>query len=369
MFICVQCNRCQSRFKTEANHAGKSAHCPQCQQPLTIPELGHQPELNSSEFVSNNTQDLLSEDQVHLAEQLSSLGNSSFGSNGKPDKNSIAKHLLDGFTGPISKNRPTVSYLVSTIVVAFVMLLLPLIYLSLMGLVSYGVVHYAWNNVNMIRDTSTLIGFLIMGIGYGTPIFAGTFLVLVMFKPLLARQPSQVRIRSLRRDKEPLLFGFIDKICESVDAPRPTRIDIDCQLNASASYGRGLACLFSKDLVLTIGLPMVAGLNTRQLAGVLAHEFGHFAQGAGMRMTHVIRVISHWLLRVVYERDAIDDWLERATQAFEVYLAWLPYLASVFIWVTRKILWVLMMIGQLFGSYLLRQNGVRRRPLRSTLGR
>jgi Zn-dependent protease with chaperone function len=36
-------------------------------------------------------------------------------------------------------------------------------------------------------------------------------------------------------------------------------------------------------LVLVIGLPLAAGMSMRQVAGVLAHEFGHFAQGAGMR--------------------------------------------------------------------------------------
>jgi len=61
------------------------------------------------------------------------------------------------------------------------------------------------------------------------------------------------------------------------------------------------------DLVLAAGLPLVAWLSLRQFAGVLAHEFGHFSQGAGMRPTYVIRSISHWFTRVIYERDEWDD--------------------------------------------------------------
>lgn len=53
--------------------------------------------------------------------------------------------------------------------------------------------------------------------------------------------------------------------------------------------------------MLTIGLPLVAGLSLQQLAGVLAHEFGHFSQGAGMRLTYIVRSINAWFLRVVYE--------------------------------------------------------------------
>lgn len=58
-------------------------------------------------------------------------------------------------------------------------------------------------------------------------------------------------------------------------------------------------------------MPLVSGLTLRQLAGVLAHEFGHFAQGTGMRVTYVIRWVNHWFARVVYERDAWDVRLQR----------------------------------------------------------
>jgi Zn-dependent protease with chaperone function len=69
---------------------------------------------------------------------------------------------------------------------------------------------------------------------------------------------------------------------------------LDLQVNASASFRRGFLSLFSRDLTLTIGLPLVAGLTVRQLGGVLAHEFGHFAQGAGMRLTFVVRSVNAW---------------------------------------------------------------------------
>ena len=61
--------------------------------------------------------------------------------------------------------------------------------------------------------------------------------------------------------------------------------------------------VFKKDLVLTIGLPLVAGLSIREFGGVLAHEFGHFAQGGGMRLTALVRFVNGWFARVVYERD------------------------------------------------------------------
>lgn len=104
--------------------------------------------------------------------------------------------------------------------------------------------------------------------------------------------------------------------------------------------------------MLTIGLPLVAGLNLPQFAGVLAHEFGHFSQGAGMRLTYMIRSISFWFTRVVYERDV---WDERLVAWSEGQFSFVFSLARLFVWLTRKILWVLMMLGHAVGGFLLRQ--------------
>ena len=78
---------------------------------------------------------------------------------------------------------------------------------------------------------------------------------------------------------------------------------MNCAVDATASFRLGAAGLLGQDMTLTIGLPLVAGLSMRQFAGVLAHEFGHFSQGAGMRLTYVIRRVNGWFFRVVYERD------------------------------------------------------------------
>ena len=102
----------------------------------------------------------------------------------------------------------------------------------------------------------------------------------------------------------------MDGVCSSVGAPTPSRIEVDCEVNASARLASG-PLTPSRDLVLTIGLPLVTGLDLKQFAGVLAHEFGHFSQGAGMRLSYLIRSINMWFARVVYERDEWDETARR----------------------------------------------------------
>ena len=117
--------------------------------------------------------------------------------------------------------------------------------------------------------------------------------VVFMLKPLFARPARPPQRQGLDPDQEPLLFSFIENICRTVGAPSPERIEVDCQVNASARLDNGPLAP-RRRLVLTIGLPLAAGLNLKEFAGVMAHEFGHFSQSAGMRLSYLIRSINHW---------------------------------------------------------------------------
>src|SRR5947209_6371913 len=212
---------------------------------------------------------------------------------------SAGASALSAFSGTIKPAKPGVLYTLGLAIVAFAMVLLPLIYLALIVLTTWLVwLHLRYDTWVMASGAhGSLLKILILYLG---PAIVGGILIFFMIKPFFAAKAKAANPLSLDPAKEPLLFEFVKKICTLVRAPTPCRIDIDCEVNASARLQRGL---LSKDLVLTIGLPLVCGLDTRQFAGVLAHEFGHFAQGAGMRFTYLIRRINSWFARVVYERD------------------------------------------------------------------
>jgi Zn-dependent protease with chaperone function len=101
---------------------------------------------------------------------------------------------------------------------------------------------------------------------------------------------------------------------------------------------------------------LVAGLDLRQFAGVLAHEFGHFTQGFAMRLTYIIRRINGWFARVAYERDAWDVWLERWAEEEEDWRMGLVLAcARLGVWFSRLLLKLLMWGGHGIGCFLLRQ--------------
>lgn len=93
----------------------------------------------------------------------------------------------------------------------------------------------------------------------------------------------------------------------------------------------------------------------RQFGGVLAHEFGHFSQGAGMRLSWLIRTMNYWFARLVYERDSWDEWLESWSQRLDFRIGWVLLIARFTVWLVRRLLWVFMVVGSMISGFLMRQ--------------
>jgi hypothetical protein len=267
------------------------------------------------------------------------------------------EEVLSAFTGAIGQPPVSPFYKTGLVVVAFAMILLPLVYLAMIGAGGWSLYWWAthFKDVFGIEAGGTRLLFFKLVVYYG-PLLVGGIIVLFMIKPLFWRPPPHAQPLALNRESEPVLFAFIERICDLVGAPRPRRIDIDCNLNAGAGFRRGMRSLFSDDLVLTIGLPLVAGMNTRELAGIIAHEFGHFTQGFAMRLTFVIRSVNGWFFRVAYMRDAWDHALEEwAAECKDGWSLIVVTCAQLGVWGTRLVLKLLMLAGHLIGCFMLRQ--------------
>ncbi len=260
---------------------------------------------------------------------------------------------------PIERRPKTsILYQLNLLVVAIVMVLLPLIYFALVGLAAYGVYYHAAHHAHWLTTYGSRAGraVILLFLAYIIPIIVGAVIVFFMIKPIFAGRPKRAQPLALNPADNPLLFAFIEKICQTVGAPSPTRIDLDCDLNASAGFRRGFGSMFSNDLVLTIGLPLVANLSAAEFGGVVAHEFGHFTQSVGMRLSYIIRSVNFWFMRVIYERDAWDEALEQWAQEVENgYAAAIVWTAQIGVFFARLILRILMYIGLLIGGFMMRQ--------------
>jgi Zn-dependent protease with chaperone function len=283
---------------------------------------------------------------AHLAHPLISMNGST-----EPVAARANPSPLGAFSGPVPRTKTGLLYSAGLAVVAFAMVLLPVLYLALIVLTAWLIFLHLKHDTWIFDGAAGRAG-LFRLIFYLGPAVAGGILVFFMVKPFFAAKTKAPQPITLDPAKEPLLFAFVRKVCGLVGAAEPCRIDVDCQVNASAGLRRGL---WSHDLVLTIGLPLAGGLDMRQFAGVLAHEFGHFSQGAGMRLTYVIRRINLWFARVVYERDEWDAKLDRAARGSDYRIGVVLHMGRGCVWATRRILWALMHAGHAISCFMLRQ--------------
>ncbi|MEO1267256.1 MAG: M48 family metalloprotease [Myxococcota bacterium] len=266
--------------------------------------------------------------------------------------------IAQAFKGPITMVQPTLGYRVGILLGALFSALLPLIYVGLIAAVGYGLYHYVFEviaNFNALENISGFRAKIVVVMLVALPIIAGAMVLVIMLKPLIAWYPNPPAQRSLRREEAPAFFDLVEAICDTIQSPRPCRIDINCEVNASASFRHPLLSMIDNQLVLTVGLPLVAGLNAQQLAGILAHEFGHFSQNAGMRLTQIIRRVNLWLLRAVHERDAWDNALVVMSDGMDIRIGWLFYITRAVVWMTRQFLRGLLWSGQAASGFLMRQ--------------
>lgn len=245
-------------------------------------------------------------------------------------------------------------YKLALFFIAIAMVLLPLAYIALIGLAGYGVYWHAINDTWMLSGGGGR-AWVWKLVAYLTPMLVGGIVLAFMVKPLVARAARPSRPLSLTPQMEPVFYEFVTLIADAVGSPRPRHIHIVSDVDASASFRRGMWSFFSHDLVLTVGMPLIRGMPAAQLAGVIAHEFGHFTQGAGMRLGYLIRRTNHWFARVVFQRDQWDQRLRDWSKQGEIYTIIPALLARMVVFIVRKLLYCLMWIGYAISSFASRQ--------------
>ncbi|HUR54856.1 MAG TPA: M48 family metallopeptidase, partial [Gemmataceae bacterium] len=167
-------------------------------------------------------------------------------------------------------------------------------------------------------------------------VFAGIvflFLVKGFFKRPQMNKEMHLEITE---DEHPVLFGFIDRICDELGAPRPNKVYVSPDVNAAVMPRSTLVNLFvepKKDLL--IGLGLVNCINLSEFKSVLAHEFGHFSQ-SGFTSSYGY-VASKIIIDLVEGEDWFDrtvDWCKEQQGVFGAF----GYTVGGMLWVGRKVL-------------------------------
>lgn len=189
---------------------------------------------------------------------------------------------------------PPIQYAAGLLTVFFSLLLLPLFYLGTVAVVFWILFMHVTENFDWIVSSSStvflkaLYGFVALQLG---------LILFFLLRPFIPRSQSFKKEIELLPSQEPHLFQFVQQICTALGAPTPLKIFVSMDINAGARFAGRISDVWKGRLELVLGLPLIGGLDLGQFAGVLAHELGHFRQGLGMRLVHVIRAHNHKFLQ------------------------------------------------------------------------
>ena len=277
----------------------------------------------------------------------------------RPTRPKLTKDdLFRPLATPLPRNRPSLGYRISLLLVAVLVLLLPLVYLALVAGVGWCLWWYATHvepGFGILRAGRTGGRVVIFAmIAYVTVYLVGGVLLLLMLKPLWPRRSESEELIGVSRAEQPVLYEFVDRLCRMLGAPAPQRIALSCDVNAAAGVKKSLFGL-GGEMTLIVGMPLAAGLSLRQLTGVLAHEFGHFAQGGAVWLERVIGSTLATLARAVFARDPVDDALEELAQNENGLLSLFGHLSKLAVWLVRRILFVLFYVGARASRIVTRQ--------------
>jgi Zn-dependent protease with chaperone function len=266
-----------------------------------------------------------------------------------PETHLSSLEIREAFRQPLPPIEITWDYRARLSGVLLGLVVLQILYLLLIG----GVATFTWLYAIAALNSGASLNVVTIAVFVGPPI-AGVVVSIFLLKPLIIRPPRTPEPLQLLRDKEPVLFEFVDRLCRALGSPRPSRIFVNLRVNASASV-RGWRGFFLGHMDLTIGLPLAVGLTLPQFTGVLAHEFGHFAQRTGLRSHFLIQTIQGWFARVVHQRDKMDAWLDRQRGRRDWRIKAVAHLAGFAVHGSRKYLALLMKAGAWISTAFSRQ--------------
>lgn len=345
--VTCRCPECGNSIRAPANAMGKRGRCPQCSTPFVVEKVVSSSQRAARTSKSNGTAASSTRGRRRRAQKTAGS---------RSTRTRIRKEILGAFRGDFPRPRLSIGLRLTALFVLVVMLLLPLIYLGFTAGIGWITWWHATNNYTWMSipggRAKLLVGFV-----YGMLILFGGVWFLSLLGNLFVRIGGSDASEGIVRDDEPLLYEFAEKLAQIVGAPKPDAIRLCVSANASASFETSLFGMRRKAFVLTIGVPLVAGLTLPQLTGVIAHEFGHFSQRGSTLLTRLIYRINVWFAAAAAGGDATDELIYGMTEDEDgnAGLAVVGFLFWILVSMGRAVLWCLMMFGVAISSTLSRR--------------
>ncbi|MBI3861202.1 MAG: hypothetical protein HY290_04840, partial [Planctomycetia bacterium] len=293
MSLKTACPHCSAKLVLKQDRAPAQVKCPKCRQPF-------QPARAAEAIpVAESAPDPPS-DPPEPASRVEASRKQ------KRNPNDLMRDVVNAFRGQVVHRQPTWGYRLALLLSAFGLCLLIVAYFACMAGLGYGLYLYATRVVPpsmQIRGRALIIA-VVMHAGV---LLAGAAMLYALVAPLFSWTRSRPEGRLLDVSAHPVLHCFVRALCTLIGAPLPAEIRLDPTPNAAAGRYGGLFGLVGGRLVLVIGDPLFRGLKLRALAGIIAHELGHFSQAKGGLLLRYIANVTDWFQEATLRTSAIRE--------------------------------------------------------------
>ncbi len=187
------------------------------------------------------------------------------------------------------------------LVTSSVSLLLPLLYVAVLGALALwiGMEAYAW--VTSLANASSLSWRSALPLA---SLSAGLVTWLFMLRPLLPNPRSTRVALQITPASQPSVFELVDELCWHLNLDPVEEIWLDTTAGIRTTVKDGVTGVSAGQMVMHIGLPVVSVTSARELAALLVRELAMNAGGIGTTFSHLLRELNNWFYRALHERDA-----------------------------------------------------------------
>ncbi|PQO40252.1 hypothetical protein C5Y96_01375 [Blastopirellula marina] len=227
-----------------------------------------------------------------------------------PSDSSNVQQLLDSLERELPPVQWSPLYRVSVWFSAACLILLTLIYFAIILVVGWVAFDYFLSHLRLLGSGVSVWVVLLYSL---PPLFLLALLALVI-KPFFRISPSREEPVVVTRKDEPLLFEFVQRICNSVGTRMIDEVHFTVGAEAAVYNSGPMGGLFPEKRILILGLPLIASCDIASLAGIIAHEMGHFALEKNIKLRTIIGIVNGMFYRAMYEPDKFDIWLAINTQ-------------------------------------------------------
>lgn len=342
--IAVVCQGCQAQLNVRDDMAGAKGKCPKCGASLRIPAVGNDGKSAVSPPSSNGTTGRGSEPLIAIRPPA---GSPAGGASPAETRAAVAS----AFSGHVAPVDVSSGYRSAVSLVACCFAALVVAYYAFVACALAAVLWYTVAGAGLLSEGSAAQASI-----YVVTVVLGLLAALLLAKTVVAPAPKAGQgAQVVDPTREPLLVEFVERIAKEVGAIAPSRIWLNCDIYVSAHPPKGWGSPFGRELELTLGLPLLAGISLQEFGGSLAHEMALFTGASGKRRAYIIRTASEWFQRIAMERDAWDIALFRASRRFGSFGEALLAPLRGCIWLTRRPAWCFMVVAHALAGYLMRE--------------